>query len=453
MQSLARACAVMLVLAPCVVSAAPRHDVCADIGSTIGFGTSSFGSADGWLEAAQSDGATWKLVYAYLQPNWNDGLASFVALKAGVAKDVHSMLVLTLYNLLARGKAANLAGCGGSEADCVKAVLQAPDLMKGYFDGFIGLLGAAQSAIDGGVPAMVHVEPDSWGFMMWAMGTDGQTDASKVLVQVKSSGHPDVQDFSDDAGGFGRALVHLRDKYAPAVRLGWHASNFRAGTRPEVVSSFFSSMGDWDAIVSESPHILKDKVQWWNGLDPALVDANMSWLTQVSATAKLPVLLWQQDIGPLEYYWFVDAGGPALLGRFLGAGVAGIMWDHQCHSCSDPSNPDTFRGTSDDVNQFPAPPASFGSGDAEDLRIDLTAYEQHPIGWPAGSICATGAATGGPVGSGGGGNGTSSGSGADTSAIPMGGSGCTMGGRSGAEALPWVLLVLVWRRRQHPSRA
>ena len=40
--------------------------------------------------------------------------------------------------------------------------------------------------------AIVQVEPDSWGFMIWTMGVNGNADATSVPVKVESSGHPDV---------------------------------------------------------------------------------------------------------------------------------------------------------------------------------------------------------------------------------------------------------------------
>jgi hypothetical protein len=163
--------------------------------------------------------------------------------------------------------------------------------------------------------------------MLWAMGVDGQSDATGVAVKVVGSGHPDLagQPFSDDAGGFGQALLYLRGKYAPAVALGWHASNFRAGTRPDVVTTFYSSMGEWDALVTEDPHVLSSEQNWWEPLDPAAVDTNVAWMTTVSAGSHLPILMWQVPIGPIGFHLLAEAGGRDVLTRFMGAGLSGMM--------------------------------------------------------------------------------------------------------------------------------
>ena len=48
-------------------------------------------------------------------------------------------------------------------------------------------------------------------------------------MSVASSGFAEVAAFPDDASGFARALVHLRDVYAPNVVLGFHVSAWATG--------------------------------------------------------------------------------------------------------------------------------------------------------------------------------------------------------------------------------
>ena len=452
-----RALAAALVAITTSAGASPAHDVCADLGDTFAVGISSYSSALGWPEKAAANGVKWSFLYYYVTPDWDPGLADFIASKATIAKGLSATMVITFYNLYARGVAAGLPECT-SDSPCVKAVLARPDLMKAYFDEFVDVLKAAKKAEDEGVTTLVHVEPDSWGFMMWTFGTDGQTDATRVPVMVKSSGHADVAAFSDDASGLARSLLALRDQYAPATRMGWHASNFRAGLRPEVVTSFYSTLGDWDVIVTEEPHIVTDATHWWNGLDTNLITANTNWFATVSSATHLPILIWQEHIGAMEYYLFADPGGPALLRSWMASGVAGMMWEQQCYggTCSDPSNPDSFRGVADDDSTLlSAPPSSFGTGAAIDLRQDLAKYQLAPIAWPAGSICARSHADAGVAV-------TDSGA-ADAAQLvsPANGSGC--GCRIGVgyqwTRVPWVasLMALVFmaaaaRRRRASTR-
>src|SRR5262249_48904087 len=158
----------------------------------------------------------------------------FLQSKIAYAKSLGAMPVFSFYELLELGQQNGITG-DGTEPNIVQLTLQNPTVMSQYFDKFIAALKVAGAS---DVPVLMHVEPDSWGFMMWAMGVEGQSDATKIQVEVAASGHPDVQGFADDASGFGKALLKLRDQYAPTARMGWHASNFREGTRPEVVTGF-----------------------------------------------------------------------------------------------------------------------------------------------------------------------------------------------------------------------
>ncbi len=402
--------------------AAPAHDLCGDV-SSLGMGVSSYGAAEGWPEMARDNGVSWQFLYVYVFPSQTPtaDMTSFIQLKGQIAKGLGAHLVLTFYDLLKRGQSAGLTArpnADVAEADIVQQTLEDADLMRDYYDGFIAVVQAASSTQ---TDALVQVEPDSWGFMLWAMGVEGRTDAGTLPVQVVSSGHPDLagQAFPDDAGGFGQALVYLRDKYAPDVRLGWHASNFRSGTRPDVVTSFYSSVGNWDVIVTEEPHLLSNEQNWWEPLDPVALQTNVDWVASVSAGTHLPVLFWQVLIGPVDYHLFAEDGGRDALQQLLGAGLIGILWEHQGSGAT----PDDFRG----LGVSTPPDTSPAGGTAKDLRERIAAYQADPLPWPAGSICASG--SGGSGGATAGMGGESSGEGGATST--SGGSAGASGGRGG----------------------
>jgi hypothetical protein len=390
-------------LAPTTAAAAPKHDLCADIGSHLGFGISSYSQALGWPEKAEMNGVSWKFLYYYVFPSQDTAanVTSYLQSKAQVAQGLGATLVVTFYDLLKRGMSAGVAArpsATNGEADIVAQVLATPDLMKGYYDGFVVVLKAAASA---GVTTLIHVEPDSWGFMMWAMGVDGNKDPTTVPVKVVSSGQSDLagQSFSEDAAGFGKALLYLRDKYAPDARMGWHASNFRSGSGGDVVAAFYSGVGEWDAIVTEDPHIVSDATSWWLSLDPSAVDANVSWFSTVSRASHVPILMWQLPIGPFDFHFLGEGdAGMTTLSRFVSAGLAGMMWEQQGTS----GDPDTFRG----IGLATPPSSSTAGGTALDLRTRLAAYDANPPAWPAGSPCAHGdagtAGDGGSLGTSGG---------------------------------------------------
>jgi MYXO-CTERM domain-containing protein len=391
---------------------------------------SSFGDLRQWAPDARAQhGADFRLLYVYVlaggmesPDDFRDGyLLPFVE----TARSMDAVPVLTFYQLLHLGQAA---GHSGTEPEVVAAALDDAAVMRTYVENFVWLLDVAAGAGD---PVLVHVEPDSWGFMMWAMGVEGNADPTTIPAQVSGSGHPDAAGFPDHAGGLGRALVHLRDVHAPGVRLGWHASNFRVGTRPEVVSGFFAGMGDWDVLVGEHPHLEADEATWWEPWDPAAVDTNLAWARAVTTGAGLPLILWQVPLGTMDWHLLGVAQDRTLLERFAGAGVVAVLFEHQAfHGETDP---DAIRAAGD--LGTPPPAGSPAGGTAADLRARVAAYSDAPLAWPEGTVCASGVPTvdAGPPPP------------ADGGGAPGDGSadGCGCAATGGAPALPLALLVAV----------
>ncbi len=397
-----------LLLAGRLADAAPAHDICADLGPDLGVGIASYSAAGDWPEQAElTHGVDWRFLYLYVVPT-SDPAADrewFWLHKAEVAASLGAVPVYTFYELLQRGQPAGLTG---AEPEVVRAVLQDPDLMRAYFDDFVFLVETVAAAP---TPPIVHVEPDSWGFMSWAMGIEGNADATTVPVAVAGSGHPELADLPDHAGGFGRALLRLRDRHAPVVRLAWHASNFRAGTRPEVTTGFYASLGEWDVIFTDSPHLEADEATWWEPADPAAVDANVAWLRAVSAGASLPIVMWQMPIGTTDWHLFDSE--PTLLRRFVEAGLGAGLFDLRGEG-----EPDGCRAVEGDGLDAVPPADSEAGGTAADMRRRLAAYTTAPLAWPLGTLCA-----GRAPGAGGAPADGASGTGASSTAATSGGDG------------------------------
>lgn len=367
---------------PLSASADPAFDICDDLGGTVPFGISSFSVAGGWLvEAHDTHGVEWGFVYLYLVPPDPAGLddyAWFIGEKHAVATSVGAMPVFTFYQLLILGQDAGVTG--DTEAEIVRQVLADPALMRTYFDNFVFVL-ETLAALD--PPSLLHVEPDSFGFMMWAMGVEGNADATSIDVQVAGSGHPDLGAFADNASGLGHALLALRDLHAPSVRLGWHASNFRVGQFPEVVTGFYGGMGEWDVLVGEHPHLEPDEAAWWEPWDVAALETNLAWFGEVTAAAGVPILLWQLPIGTVDWHLLGDPADRSALERFAEAGVAGFLFEHQDFTGA--GDPDLFRA-SGDLGAEP-PDSSAAGGTAAALRDRLVDYTGAPLEWPDGGLC------------------------------------------------------------------
>jgi hypothetical protein len=82
-------------------------------------------------------------------------------------------------------------------------------------------------ARDAGGPVVLHVEPDLWGYVQ--QGASGD-DAATVPAKVAATGVAELAGLPDDASGFARAVVKLRDAHAPNVVLGYHLSVWGTGT-------------------------------------------------------------------------------------------------------------------------------------------------------------------------------------------------------------------------------
>jgi hypothetical protein len=371
--------------------AAPRHDICADVGDSFTFGVSSYGALREWAPEARSEyGAEFEFLYVYILADGMEDPQNFeewyVRPFAEAAIDMDAIPVFTFYQLLDLGRGA---GYSGSEAEVVQQAIADPGVMNTYFEHFVWLLEIAQSYDP---PVIVHVEPDSWGFMMWAMGIEGNDDATSVPVAVESSGHPDLGGFSNHAGGLGQALLALRDQYAPDVRLGWHASNFRVGTRPEVVTSFYASMGDWDVLIGEHQHFEADEAAWWDDWDPDRLETNLTWLSTVVEGAGVPLILWQMPIGTEDWHLLGDPSDLSMLERLAQAGAVALLFEQIAHRGE--ADPDLIRASGELGNTPPAD--SLAGGTAADMRDRVAAYSQNPLLWPEGSICSTGVTTGDP---------------------------------------------------------
>ena len=381
----------LMVLTTATAAAAPRHDFCADVGESFAFGVSSYGGVRDWAPTAKEDhGADFRFLYVYILSGGMSDPDNFeqwyVTPFVQTAKEMDAIPVLTFYQLLDLGIEA---GYSGSEIEIVEQAIGDGAVMHSYFDNFIWLL---QLAHELGPPVIIHVEPDSWGFMMWGMGVEGNDDPTSVPVEVTGSGHPDVIGFANNAAGLGHALVALRELYAPEVRLGWHASNFRVGTRPEVVTSFYAQLGDWDLLVGEHPHVEAEGASWWEPWVEDRLEVNLTWLSTVTHAAGVPLMFWQEPIGGPDYHLIGDPGDLSMLSRFAEAGAVALLFDHQKHHDAD--NPDDFRGYGT-FGEVP-PDGHPAGGTAADMRDRVAAYGQAPLIWPSGSICDTGVQTGTP---------------------------------------------------------
>lgn len=374
----------MVILILFSVTSSIALDFCEETQQKFSFGLSLYSSAGDWIvDAHKNHDVQWRFGYIYTLPNHDnnpDYYSWFIKPRTETIKKAGALPVYTFYQLLKIGQHAGLTG--SHEADIVKKVLQNASLMHKYFDNFIQLLLYTKTITS---RAVVHIEPDSWGFMWWAMGVEGNDNANSIAVKVAASGHPDVAGFANSAAGFARALLALRDQYAPNFYMAFHASNFRVGTRPEIVVDFLKDCGKWDLLVTEHPHNELDTSEWWKPWDNNRVLTNLQWAKNITEALQLPMLLWQTPIGSTDYHMLGNAKDLSMLKRFSQSGIVGVLFEHQ--NFNGATHPDYFRA-SGSYGNVPPPETSAG-GTAKIMRDRLTLYSSNQLQLVKDSPCSS----------------------------------------------------------------
>jgi len=240
--------------------------------------------------------ATLDLHYVYLsgvkgEAGWPDdepdgGFVTTIATEAA-KKGITPMF--TLYQAAARGELRF-------------DVFHDDDFMTKYWAG-VRLLYEKLRAFD--KPALVHLEPDFWGFAQRSGG-------AAVLVKTKVA---ECTDLPDDVTGLGRCLLRLARTLAPKVLVGFHASGFGALDRPKEVAKFLTTVGalesdfivvdtlDRDAGCFEArtdPACRRtDGVVYWDpeNVHPPTFREHFDWVKTVHIRLGLPVLWWQTPLG------------------------------------------------------------------------------------------------------------------------------------------------------------
>lgn len=224
-------------------------------------------------------------------PGWNPH-GTFVDLQAAAALQRGVVPVFTLYAMAVEGE-------GRPE------VLTDAAYMRAWWDGFEL---AVTRLAHFGRPAMLHVEPDFWGFMQKYGG--GPPDAIPALVG-STYGH--CADYPDTLAGMGACIVHRVHTATPQVRVGLHASTW-ADPDPVAVAEFMLACGagDGDVLFVETldrdagcfeargEGCTRDDGPWyWEaaGQGATGFDTHLDTMWALHDTTGLPLSWWQMPMG------------------------------------------------------------------------------------------------------------------------------------------------------------
>ena len=267
---------------------------------------------------------------------WNpDGTFASMYVRESIAE--HMIPVLTYYQLLQSEPAV-----GSTEEQKDLSNLRNPATMSAYWNDYQLLLRRVGSAA-GRHLAIIHIEPDLWGYLEQAHAT--------ALAR-----------------SFARKLIALRNRIAPHVLLAWHLSVWGTGVDPTDAkpslpemdalaaksAAFYSALGvrfnlvfndvtDRDAGFYQ--YVEGNPDTWWGPADFRRLNVYIAGFTRRTRT---PVVLWQLPLGNTMLnntwghyqdnrlqWWFDDPSGEHLratrdagvIGFLFGGGAAGTTSD------------------------------------------------------------------------------------------------------------------------------
>lgn len=280
--------------------AATARDVAILLGRAPNFliGMGNDLASDHNQDGAYTLGTTLDLHYAYLVglpgqggwPDWNAG-GTFVNILTDSA-DAHGVVpMFTLYQAAAWGEgnigALNNAGFMGPYWSGARLLFQRLAVFN--------------------KPAVVHLEPDFWGY---AQLQNGNPAAIPVRVKVHAA---ECADLPDDLTGMGRCLVRMARQISPKVVIGFHASSWSGSTASIV--AYLNAVG-----ASQADIVVVETLDRDAGCFEAAVDPNcqrgggpfywdesnatspnfrehLTWARAIYDGIGRPLLWWQMPFG------------------------------------------------------------------------------------------------------------------------------------------------------------
>jgi hypothetical protein len=202
---------------------------------------------------------------------------------------------------------------GGSESAANFTNLNNTATMTAYYNDLA--LFFQKAGAFGGQKVVLHVEPDLWGFLQQRATND---DAKTVPAKVSETGMPQLAGLPSNLSGYARAIVKLRDTYAPNVILGYHISVWGTGVDIGVsnppdaqvdalggrAAAFYNSLGaSFDIAFAEFSdrdsafyqYVYGDGGQRW--FDAGDFSRHARFLSRFSTVAGKRIVLWQIPLG------------------------------------------------------------------------------------------------------------------------------------------------------------
>jgi len=328
----------------------PQGAVPVGLPSTLFVGLSAgMGVQQTWVK---SSGIPWAMCYQYISSGvlpsqswvtaWGTDFAYNYAVAAHAAGCVPE---LTYYQIVPTG---------GEGQQAEAATLSNATLMADYYKDFTALMKQLHTY---GSTAVVHVEPDMFGFLEQLNG-----NPAAIAASVASSGNADVAGYPNTLAGFGQALLHLRDLYAPNVIMAAHVSTWMWGlstsasvdvtTYAKSDAAFMTGLGKWDLFFTDVSDrdagyyqvVEGDPSHWWDTNNVKFPNFNRfnTWAKAFTTAAHTRLVIWQIPIGNTimdtsnntnfhyqdnrEQYWLENYPTNQAMSALEQAGVIGLLF-------------------------------------------------------------------------------------------------------------------------------
>jgi hypothetical protein len=187
-----------------------------------------------------------------------------------------------------------LGASGGIEGSNEVAAMNDAVKLGRYLDDWRFLLQRI-----GNQRAMLHIEPDLWGFLR---STNG--DPHAVPAKVSEANPTDCATQENSAAGLARCMIAMARGYAPNATVGLHASPwlYRSAGDGVAVGNFMRALGaeGGDFVVTDPSdrdagwYEAQGQNRWW---DDTAAAAYLAWSKQLAETVGRPTVMWQIPLG------------------------------------------------------------------------------------------------------------------------------------------------------------
>ncbi len=339
------ACAFLIYIVTASVQATVASP--AELPPYFGLGLKSHALNQSWMPAS---GVPWNYRYQYLNNGWENWNSPPGQVVTNYIQYSVSNGYISVFDWYLAGSQMN------GSTTTLFSNLATPSYMNAYFSSFKLML---QKAGAFSSPVIVHIEPDMWSFMQQQRSQDPTT----ITVSVASSGFSGVGGFANNASGLAKALVALRNTYAPNVLLAWDNCMWAVNYDPTCYSGCWSSAATYGSWVAKFYQKLAAKFDliffnssdrdsgykvtvlgqpstqaWWN--DTAFSNFQQ-YIASIYQATGLKSMLWQTPIGNTLYRavndtkyhyqdnraeYFLQSGNRQNITNFVSAGVIGILF-------------------------------------------------------------------------------------------------------------------------------